>query len=96
MSIVSIKRILKRRKMDLAREYRVKSIGIFGSYVRGRQKKNSDLDVLVEFRRPIGLIKFMSLENRLTGLVGIKVDLVSKDALKPHIGKHILRETVYL
>jgi len=96
MSIRTIERILKRTKTDLARKYLVKSIGLFGSYVRGDQKKNSDLDVLVEFRRPIGLIKFMSLGNHLTDLIGIKVDLVSKEALKPHIGKHILREAIYL
>ena len=96
MSINAIKRILKRKKVEIAREYKVKTIGIFGSYVRGEQNKRSDVDVLVEFRRPIGLIKFMSLENYLTELLGVKVDLVSKDALKPYIGKHILREAVYL
>jgi predicted nucleotidyltransferase len=72
----------------------VKTIGVFGSYVRGEQKATSDVDVLVEFEQPIGLFEFMALENYLTELLGVKVDLVSKKALKPYIGKHILAEVI--
>lgn len=96
MSLTTIKNVLKRKKPDIAKKYPIKTLGLFGSYVRGQQKKNSDLDVLVEFSRPIGLIKFLSLENYLSQLVGVKVDLVAKNALKPRIGKHILQETIYL
>jgi len=96
MSIETIKKILKRKKTEMARKYHVRTLGLFGSYARGEQKKGSDLDLLVEFQRPVGLIKFMSLENYLTDLIGVKVDLVCKDALKPRIGKNILHEVVYL
>ena len=72
----------------------MKTIGVFGSYVRGEQKRESDIDVLVEFEEPVGLFEFMDLEAYLTGLLDVKVDLVSKKALKPHIGQHILEEVI--
>lgn len=78
----------------LRERFKVKSIGVFGSFVRGKQKKGSDLDVLVEFDEVIGLLKFVEMENYLSGVLGVKVDLVMKDALKPRIGKRILEEVV--
>ncbi|MDI6821678.1 MAG: nucleotidyltransferase family protein [Actinomycetota bacterium] len=89
-----IKQILTEHKEELKEKYGVKEIGIFGSYVRGEYKKKSDLDILVEFEedREIGLLKFVNMENYLSELLGVKVDLVEKSALKPRIGKHILRE----
>jgi len=54
------------------------------------------VDILVEFKKPIGLFKFLELEEYLSDLIGRKVDLVSKKALKPRIGKHILREVAFL
>lgn len=84
-----------REKMPVLREkYKVKDLGVFGSYVRGEQKKGSDLDILVEFQEPVGLFKFMELEEFLEKNTGVKIDLVSKKALKPRIGKHILEEVV--
>lgn len=74
--------------------YRVKEIGIFGSYVRGEEKKRSDLDILVDFDEPISLLKFIELENYLRENIGLKVDLVMKDSLKPRIGRHIIKEVV--
>jgi len=76
----------------------IKEIGIFGSYVRGEFKEESDLDILVEFatNAKISLLDFVKLENYLSDLLGVKVDLVEKSALKPRIGKHILKEVVYL
>ena len=77
-------------------KYRVKKIGIFGSYVRGEQRKSSDIDVLVEFHEAPSLLKFIDMENYLSEILGIKVDLVMKNSLKPYIGKHILDEVIYL
>ncbi len=91
-----LKRILARHKMELKQKYHVKEIGIFGSYVRGDQKRKSDIDILVEFEEVPGLFKFIELEYYLTEILGIKTDLVMKDALKPYIGKHILDEVIYL
>ena len=64
--------------------------------VRGEQGACSDIDILVEFERPIGFVRFMRLEKRLAELVGMPVDLVTKKALKPHIGKRILQEVRYV
>ncbi len=72
-------------------------IGIFGSYVRSEAGEGSDLDILVEFAEEadLGLLKFVEIENHLSDLLGVKVDLVEESALKPRIGKHILKEVVY-
>ncbi len=93
-SLVEIKKILQNQQPYLKENFNVESIGIFGSYVHDRQKLGSDLDVLVEFAAPIGLLKFIALENYLSEVVGIKVDLVMKDTLKPRIEKYILEEVV--
>ncbi len=76
------------------KKYGVKNFGVFGSYIRGEQNSKSDLDILVEFDKPIGLLGFVALERELGELVGKKVDLVVKTALKPRIGKRILEEVV--
>ena len=94
--IEEIKSILENHKQDISGKYKVAEIGIFGSYVKGEQKDTSDVDVLVEFKESIGLLKFIEMENYLTDLLGVKVDLVMKSSLKPRIGKRILEEVVYL
>ena len=80
----------------MRQKYRVKEIGVFGSYVRGEQKRKSDVDVLVEFEESsnLTLLEFVRLENYLGEVLGIKVDLVEKHTLKPRIGKHVLEEVV--
>ncbi|MBI5574728.1 MAG: nucleotidyltransferase family protein [Elusimicrobia bacterium] len=90
------KQIIKKNKTILKNKFGVKEIGIFGSFVRGKSRKKSDVDILVEFKKPIGLFKFMDLEEYLSNLLLKKVDLVSKKALKPYIGEHILREVIYI
>jgi len=90
----AIKRTLSVHKPELRRKFKVKTLGVFGSYVRGEQTKKSDIDILVEFEQPINLFEFMDLEEYLSKLLGTKVDLVSKKALKPHIGEHILQEVI--
>jgi predicted nucleotidyltransferase len=94
--VEAIKRTLSRHKAELQKRFKVKTIGVFGSYVRGEQKGTSDVDVLVEFEEPVGLFEFMKLENYLSDMLGVKVDLVSKKALKPHIGEHILEEVIVI
>ena len=93
-SLDEIKEIIKKHKKELKREYGVKKIGVFGSFVRGEAKGESDIDILVEFEKPIGFFKFLELEEYLSDLIGEKVDLVSKKALKPHMGRYILEEVV--
>jgi predicted nucleotidyltransferase len=94
MMTETIKTKLAAYKSVLAERYGVKEIGIFGSYIRGEQKGNSDVDVLVDFTESISLLDFIHLENELSDLLGVKVDLVMKTSLKPRIGKHILEELV--
>ncbi len=93
-NLAEFQRKLSKHKGYLEKNYNVGYIGIFGSFVRGEQKKTSDIDILVEFRKPIGLFKFIELEEYIGKVLGMKVDLVSKKALKPYIGQHILREVV--
>jgi len=91
-----IKEKLKKLEPLLRERYKVKRIGIFGSYLRGEEKKRSDLDILVEFIEEPGFFDFLELENYLSKILEVKVDLVMKNTLKPLIGKHILKEVIYL
>ncbi len=95
-SLEEIEEIIKSHKKELAERFKVKEIGIFGSFVRKEQRKRSDIDILVDFYEPIGLFEFMDLEEYIHNIIGAKVDLVSKKALKPRIGEHILKEMVYV
>jgi len=83
---------LRQELPRLRREYAVQALGLFGSYVRGEQRKGSDLDVLVEFAEIPGMFQFLNLERDLSQLLGVSVDLVQKEALKPAIGKRIIEE----
>jgi|SRR5919199_6949978 predicted nucleotidyltransferase len=95
-SFEEIQRILRQYKPIIQEKYQVSELGIFGSYVRGEQTEDSDVDVLVEFSEIPGLLKFIDLENYLTDNIGIKVDLVRKGGLKPKIGKRIMAEVIYI
>ncbi|RLI99553.1 MAG: nucleotidyltransferase [Candidatus Aenigmatarchaeota archaeon] len=91
-TLEEIKKVLKEHKKELKEKYGVKRIGIFGSFVRGEQNERSDVDILVEFERPIGFFEFLRMEEELSRMCGVKVDMVTKKALKPRIGKRILKE----
>jgi len=95
-NLKEIEALITRSKAILKNKFKVKDIGIFGSYVREEQTETSDLDVLVEFGERVGFFKFLELEEYLQELLKVKVDLVSKKALKPRIGKNILKEVIML
>ncbi len=97
-TLKEVKKILAESKDELKKRYRVKEVGIFGSYVRGEQKEVSDLDVLVEFEEDakLSLLDVAGLEIELSDLLGVNVELVEKKTLKPHIGQRILKEVVYV
>ncbi|WP_457574960.1 nucleotidyltransferase family protein [Desulfolithobacter sp.] len=86
------KKILAAHRSELARKYHVSSLGLFGSRLRGEQREDSDLDVLVSFSTTPGLLQFSGLRDHLSDLLGVKVDLVMRDALKPGIRERILKE----
>lgn len=90
-----LKATLDLNKQELKDRFKVKEIAIFGSYARREQNKKSDLDVLVSFSEVIDLFTFMELENYLSDILGVKVDLVMKDSLKPRLKEDVLNEAVY-
>jgi uncharacterized protein len=79
---------------QLRRHWPIHSLALFGSVVRGEATEASDLDVLVEFDRPIALSAFLALETRLSELAGRSVELISRPALKPFIGARVLEEAI--
>jgi hypothetical protein len=95
-TLEEIKSIIATHMDILKSRYKVKEIGIFGSYVRGKQRGKSDIDILVTFRGSVDFIEFLKLEEYLGTFLGVKVDLVTKGALKPFIGKSILEEVEYV
>jgi hypothetical protein len=88
--------LLRSELPRLREQYAVLSLGLFGSYVRGEQNAQSDFDVLVQFSKTPGMFKFLALERDLARILGVPVDLVHKDALKPAIGKRIMGEVVFV
>ena len=91
----NIEHILRNPKPMLSEKYEVERIGYFGSYARGEQTKDSDIDILVEFRRPLGWV-FFDLQELLEQKLQQKVDLVSIKALKEQLRDEILRQTRYV
>ena len=95
-TIDQIKATLASHKKELREKYKVSEIGVFGSYVRKEQSKKSDVDVLVAFCETVDLFTFIELERHLSDILGVKVDLVMKDGLKPRLRERILNEAVYV
>jgi predicted nucleotidyltransferase len=87
---------IRSSKPEMETRYAVKRLGLFGSYVKGRQKKKSDIDILVTFSRDIDLFEFLDLREFLESRLNAKVDLVMESALKPAIGRRILSEVEYV
>jgi len=86
---------LKQMKQELNQEYAVKNIGLFGSFVDGTYTNTSDIDILVEFERPIGW-QFFKLEKYLENTFNRKIDLVTANALKEQIKPYILSQIQYI
>lgn len=95
-NIKKIKVKLEELKPLLVKKFGIKRMSLFGSYIKGKEKKGSDLDILVEFAESadLSLLDFIRLENYLSKTLGVKVDLIEKETLKPRIGEHILKEMV--
>ncbi len=87
-------RTLRKHLPELREKWGVRTLGVFGSHVRGEQRKKSDLDLLVEFDRAPTFFEFVRLERHIGELLGVKVDLVMRTALKPTIGARVLEEVV--
>jgi len=94
LTLEDILQTLRSHLPELRQRYRVKSLGVFGSYVRREHRRRSDVDVLVEFEEAPSMFSFIDLQEHLSDLLGVKVDLVMRTALKPAIGERILAEVV--
>ncbi|MCE2787321.1 MAG: nucleotidyltransferase family protein [Bacteroidota bacterium] len=95
ITLAQIKETLQNNKTELVNKYGVRTIAIFGSYGRGQQTDESDVDILVDFNKPIG-IAFIDLANDLERLLNLRVDLVSKNGIKPNYMKEIEKELNYV
>jgi predicted nucleotidyltransferase len=91
----SIKSVLKENEPKLKANYPIKSLAIFGSYARGAQNNNSDIDLLVEFSGPIGL-RFINLADELEQILHNKVDLICRNGLPEKFWSNIKNELVYV
>lgn len=94
-TLAEIKHLLKAHKEYLALKYNLSLMAIFGSYGRGQQTETSDVDILVDFNEPVG-IEFIDLADELEKILKIKVDLVSKNGIKPQYLKQIEQDLSYV
>jgi len=85
---------LRRLKPELAKRYPIKELGVFGSYARGEQRPDSDLDVLVDFDGRVTLFGLCDIERKISREIGVSVDLVPRRGLKPRIWHRIRAEVV--
>lgn len=97
-SLAEIKQLLQAQKPYLYQTYGVTEVGVFGSYVRGEQRLDSDIDLLIELEHPvrISLLDLVELEDYLSDLLGIKVQTAIKKNLKPRLRPYIMREVELL
>jgi len=94
-NLAELKEILTQHKEVLKEKFKVKNIAIFGSYVRGEQNPESDVDILVEFQEPVGFL-FIHLADYLEEILGTKVDLLTPDAIKPNRRRYIMEDLAYV
>ncbi len=89
-------RVLSDRKPLLLQNYQISGLGLFGSYARGSQTESSDVDVLVDYEKAPSLFKLLELRDYLSDLLGMKVDVVTRNGLKSRIRERVLAEVIYL
>lgn len=98
ITLKEITKLLKKNKAEIQNKYKVKDIGIFGSYVRGEQQARSDVDILVEFNEEDipGLYKFIEFERYIEKIIRKKVDLVRRGGIRAELKDIILKEVIYI
>jgi hypothetical protein len=88
--------ILKQKNAEMARQFGVKSLSIFGSVARDEATVSSDVDLLVEFNRPVGYFGLFALQDYLEKLLGCPVDLGTPNSLKPYMRERIIGESIHV
>ncbi|NET60146.1 MAG: nucleotidyltransferase family protein [Symploca sp. SIO2E6] len=96
LKLNEIKQFLINHKPTIQEKYQITELGIFGSYVRGEQTEESDLDVLIDYSNAPSLLDIVDLEFYLSDSLGIKVDVVSKKGLRSRVKENILAEVIYV
>ncbi len=94
-TLEEIKQIIRDHKPELEKKYKVKSIGIFGSYVRGEQNEGSDIDILADFSIPT-LHNFIGVIDLLEELIGKEVEMIMPDSVSPYLKPYIENEVVWI
>ena len=94
MKQAAILQILKQKNAELTKEFGVKSLLLFGSVARNEATSTSDVDLLVEFSRPVGYFGLFALQDYLEKLLGCPVDLGTPNSLKPYIKERIMGEII--
>jgi predicted nucleotidyltransferase len=91
-----LRQILSLQKQSLRENYQITEIGIFGSYARGEETELSDVDILVDYETAPTFIMLVELRDYLSQLFGLKVDVITKNGLKPRIRERVLAEAIYI
>lgn len=94
-TVKEIREIIQQKKPQLQKKFKVKDIALFGSYARGENTRESDVDIMVTFQRPVGF-EFFHLAEFLEEILGVKVDLVTRDGIKPNRWKYIKQDLMYV
>jgi len=90
----AVLQILRQKNAELTKQFGVKSLSLFGSLARNEATSTSDVDLLVEFNRPVGYFGLFALQDYLEKLLGCPVDLGTPDSLKPYMRKRVMREAI--
>jgi predicted nucleotidyltransferase len=93
-TLAEIQSALREHQEELLQKHKMRVVGIFGSYVRKEQKRGSDLDLLAEFDEPASLLALVGAEIYLSKILGVKVDLIPRQDVRPELRERILREAV--
>ena len=91
-----IKEILIKHKKFLKEKYDIKNIRIFGSYAKGKEGKDSDIDLIIEFYKTKSLMELVRIENILKTILEAKVDLLTEDSISPYMVSEIKNEAIYI
>ena len=95
-TIEDIKKNLNNQKSVLKEKYNVRRMGLFGSFVRGEQTNDSDVDIIVDYAETPSLFSMIELEQYLEKVLDMKVDLVTMKGIKPRLKEHIIKEVDYI